>query len=226
MNPYLIPVQQAFKSHADPEIAFYMKKYMKGQYEYFGIKSPERREILKSFLAENGYPDMAILNEITRDCWEQPQREYQYLVMEILGKMAKKADKQRIGLYEYMLTGKSWWDTVDYIASNLVGVHFIKYNELIKPTTENWMSSGNIWLQRTAILFQLKYKKQTDVELLTAYINRLQGSKEFFINKAIGWMLREYSKTNAEWVKEFVQDNKLATLSAKEALKWIERKNL
>ncbi|MBN2175018.1 MAG: DNA alkylation repair protein [Bacteroidales bacterium] len=225
MHPYLIPVLKQFNTAADPEIAFYMKKYMKERYAYFGIKSPGRREILATFLNEHGYPDISELEAVAKDCWEQPQREFQYFIMEILGKLAKKAEKELIDLYEYMVENKSWWDTVDYIASNLVGVHFQKYPELIRDFTGKWMDSGNIWLQRTAILFQLKYKKNTDLELLTDYISRLQGSKEFFINKAVGWMLREYSKTDGAWVLKYVESKPLAPLSKREALKWLERKS-
>jgi 3-methyladenine DNA glycosylase AlkD len=224
MHPYLKPVTRKFQGQSNPENAFFMKKYMKGQYEYFGIKSPERRELMKEFLEENGYPPEGELEQIAKECWEQPQRECQYLIMEILGKLAKKADKKRIDLYEYLVVNKSWWDTVDYIASNLVGVHFLKYPELMRDYSEKWMDSGNIWLQRTAILFQLKYKKKTDPDLLIDYINRLQGSKEFFINKAIGWILREYSKTDADWVIKYVATNPLAPLSKREAMKWLERK--
>jgi 3-methyladenine DNA glycosylase AlkD len=86
------------------------------------------------------------------------------------------------------------------------------------------MKSGNIWLQRTSLLFQLKYKKKTDIILMADYIDRLQGSKEFFINKSIGWILREYSKTDGDWVREFVKSRSLAPLSHREALKWMERK--
>jgi len=197
---------------------------MKGQFEYFGIKSPERREIMKQFLRENGYPEQAELDTIVKECWSQPQREYQYLIMEVLGKMAKKAEKDRIKLYEYIAVRKSWWDSIDYIASNLAGVHFQKYPDLIQPFTEKWMDSGNMWLQRIAILFQLKYRRNTDLNLLADYINRLQGSKEFFINKAIGWILREYSKTDGQWVRDYVATNPLANLSKREALKWLERK--
>ncbi|MCD4732151.1 MAG: DNA alkylation repair protein, partial [Bacteroidales bacterium] len=204
--------------------AFFMKKYMKGQYDYFGIKSPERREIMRDFLQKQGLPDLQNLNEIAKEFWQLPQREYQYVILEVLGKMAKKADKGRIDLYEYLVVNKSWWDTVDYSASNLVGVHFQKFPEQIQPYTEIWMDSGNMWLQRTSLLFQLKYKKVTDLELLTNYILRLQGSKEFFINKAIGWILREYSKTDAEWVIGFVKKNQLAPLSHREGLKWLNRK--
>jgi len=226
MHPYLNPLSKAFEKHRNEEIAYFMKKYMKGQYEYFGIKSPERREIMRNFLQTYGLPDDKELDKIANESWEQPQREFQYVIMEILGKMAKKAEMKRIDLYEYLVENKSWWDTVDYIASNLVGVHFQKFPQLIQPYTKKWMDSGNMWLQRTSLLFQLKYKMVTDLELLTDYIHRLQGSKEFFINKAIGWILREYSKTDANWVIEFVKKNQLAPLSHREALKWLNRKEV
>lgn len=226
MHSYIIPLSQAFEKSRNDDNAFFMKKYMKGQYEYFGIKSPERREITRDFLNVNGLPAVQELSEITRELWQLPQREYQYVIMDILGKMAKKAEKERINLYEYLVINKSWWDTIDFIASNLVGVHFQKYPEQINLYTEKWMESGNLWLQRTALLFQLKYKKETDTKLLTDYILKLQGSKEFFINKAIGWILREYSKTDADWVIEFVNKNQLAPLSHREALKWLYRKEV
>ncbi|MCK5077528.1 MAG: DNA alkylation repair protein, partial [Calditrichia bacterium] len=117
---------------------------------------------------------------------------------------------------------KSWWDTVDFIATNLVGPLFEKYSELIIPYTKKWMDSGNIWLQRTSILFQLKYKEKTDFKLIIGFIQQCSSSNEFFIQKAIGWILREYSKTDASTVIEFVKNNKLAPLSEREALKWLK----
>ncbi len=118
--------------------------------------------------------------KLLRISGNQPQREYQYVIMEILGKMAKKAEKERIDLYEYLVINKSWWDTVDYIASNLVGVHFQKYPELIKPYTEKWMDSGNMWLQRTALLFQLKYKKATDTQVFNCLYFKAARFKRVF----------------------------------------------
>ena len=224
MHAYLIPISEAFAENANEDIAFQMKKYMKGKFDYFGIKSPERRALKKEFLDLYGLPGQGQLEDIVKECWQLPQREYQYFIMEILGRLAKKAGDKRIDLYEFMVLNKSWWDTVDYIASNLVGVHFQMFPEQVKPYTKKWMDSGNMWLQRTAILFQLKYKKNTDLVLLSDYIHRLQGSKEFFINKAIGWILREYSKTDPDWVIHFVRNNELANLSRREALKWLDRK--
>jgi 3-methyladenine DNA glycosylase AlkD len=226
MHPYLKPLSLMFAENANTDIAFYMKKYMKGQYEYFGIKSPLRREIKNEFLRSYGLPAISELNDITKECWKLPQREFQYFIMEVLEKVAKKAESERIGLYEYLLENKSWWDTVDFISAVLVGIHFQKYPEQIVPYTDKWMKSGNKWLQRSSLLFQLKYKKKTDLDLMTNYIERLQGSKEFFINKAIGWVLREYSKTDPKWAVDYVGRSKLAPLSRREALKWMERKKI
>jgi 3-methyladenine DNA glycosylase AlkD len=226
MHSYLEPLAESFKRNSDTTKASYMKKYMKGQYEYFGIASPERREIKWEFLQQYGLPETTQLKAITHECWELPQREFQYFIMEVLERLAKKAEPERIDLYEFLLRNKSWWDTVDFISAVLVGIHFQKYPEQIGPYTEKWMNSGNKWLQRASLLFQLKYKKKTDLKLMTGYIQRLQGSKEFFIDKAIGWVLREYSKTDGEWVVSYVNQNTLAPLSSREALKWISRKEL
>lgn len=223
MNTYFQPLIKTFEANANPDYAVQMKQYMKGQFAYFGINSPKRKELAKKFFNQYKYPETKDINFIVREAWSIPQREMQYVVMDMLRRFVKKMPIRQIELYEHLISHKSWWDTVDFLAANLVGGHFQQYPEQIKPYTEQWMESGNIWLQRTAILFQLKYKKDTDVELLSDNIKALQGSKEFFINKAIGWMLREYSKHNAEWVIDFVKQNELATLSQREALKWLER---
>ncbi len=225
MHNYLKPLQQLFEQNADEAIAVGAKKYMRNRYEFYGIKSPLRKEIIRQFYKENGLPDYDKVEEIVKDCWQQPQCEFQYFAMEMLKKIAKKAGKERIELYEFTIVNKSWWDTVDFIAANLVGTHFKLFPEMTIPSASKWIDSDNMWLQRTAILFQLKYKKDTDTKLLTGFIDKMQGSKEFFINKAIGWALREYSKTNAEWVINFTENTQLANLSKREALKWLNRKN-
>jgi 3-methyladenine DNA glycosylase AlkD len=198
---------------------------MRGQYAFFGIASPERRILFAEHKKNYGLIPVYHLSEIVRSCWQAPEREYQYFAMEMLNKMSKKATPEIIELYEFMIIEKSWWDTIDYIAANLVGSYFIKFPEKITSITSKWMDSGNIWLQRTCLLFQLKYKDKIDTELLEGFILKLQDSQEFFIRKAIGWILREYSKTNPEYVKQFVQEHSLSNLSHREALKSINRKN-
>lgn len=219
MHKYLIPLAQIFNERADPLYAINMKRYMKNRFEFFGIKSPERREFTRTFYRDNGLPDHNQLDEIVRTCWKLPQREFQYFAMELAYKFLRKSAPNDIGLYEGMITGKSWWDTVDYIAVRLAGALFRKYPDMIRVRTETWMNSENIWLQRSALLFQLHYKKDTDTVLLEEYISRLSGSGEFFIQKAIGWILREYSKTDPGFVVDFADTHQLKPLSRREALR-------
>jgi 3-methyladenine DNA glycosylase AlkD len=224
MHPYLNPLVLRFQEQRDPLRAAAMKQYMRGQFDYIGMNAPKHKELSRQHIREMGFPDEEEVEPVVHDCWKMDEREYQYFAMILLSRMAKKAPLCRVDLYEYMVREKSWWDTIDFIASNLVGVHFQRFPDAIKPYTTQWMNSGNRWLQRVCLLFQLKYKQKTDLELLDQFIKELHGSKEFFINKAIGWILREYSKTDRHWVLDYVERYKadLAPLSQREALKWLK----
>jgi 3-methyladenine DNA glycosylase AlkD len=123
---------------------------------------------------------------------------------------------------EYMLTTKSWWDTVDNI-SHVVGIHFKRYPKAREKYLAKWRSSKNVWLRRTAILYQLDYKVETDFDLLCEIIRENLGETEFFINKAIGWALRQYARIDPKAVKKFVKETtELHPLSRREALKHFE----
>ncbi len=221
MHNYITPIVKIFQQNANPENARQMAKYMKNLFPFLGIKTPKKRELLKQFYKEYGKPKITELKQISRELWELPEREFQYCAVGMLQLYKNKIDASFIELYEQFIITKSWWDTVDGIAANLVGSLFEKYPEMIKSHTEKWQTSGNMWLQRTALLFQLNYKADTDVELMFDLIRCNLGSKEFFINKAIGWILRQYSKTDARAVIDFVEKTDLAPLSKREALKWL-----
>ena len=195
---------------------------MKNRFPYLGIKTPKRKELLKDFYEENGLPEMQELKQITLDLWELPEREFQYVAIGLLRKFTKKWDEDFINLFEQLIITKSWWDTVDGLASWMVGEHFKRFPYIRNKYIDRWMKSGNMWLQRTCLLFQLSYKAKTDDMLMGSVIMALNGSDEFFINKAIGWILREYSKTDAHAVINFVKNNELAPLSNREALKWLK----
>ncbi len=223
MHPYLIPLAGSFMKHRNSEDASAMKRYMKGQFEFFGIKTPVRKELVKQHVAEYGLPGSDILEDVIRSCWDMPERDFQMVGINMLVRLNKTLGKKNVPLLEYLITNKSWWDTVDGLAGWIVADLFKRYPELIVPVTTKWMDSENVWLQRTCILFQLHYKKDTDLELLYGFIERLSGSKVFWIQKAIGWILREYSKTDPEEVIRFVKSHHLSPLSKREALKVIER---
>ena len=208
-----------FKQHEDKNRAVSMAKYMKNKFEYFGIPSPLRREISKPFLKKDKLPDIVQIPEIITELWARPQRELQYVAMELLQKYGKRAPSHWIDLYVELITTKSWWDTVDGLAAWQIGDHFNRFPSQIIPYTMQWMDSGNVWLQRTCLIFQLRYKKNTDFELMKSFIVPLSGHTDFFIRKAIGWALRQYAKVNPEDVKEFVSSQELSNLSKREALK-------
>jgi len=163
------------------------------------------------------------LDEILLALWNEPEREFQYAALFLLEKNTKKLTSEHIELAEKLIITKSWWDTVDYLAANIVGTILKKQPKLISTYAEKWIHSNNIWLQRTALLFQLKYKKETDELLLYRYIRTCISSKEFFIQKAIGWVLREYSKVDPDSVIRFVESEDLPALSRREALKVINK---
>ena len=221
---YILLLEAEFLKHANPSNSVQMQKYMKDKFEFFGINSPLRREIYGRFKKQYGLIPEENKTTIVKWCWKAPQREWQYFATEFLGKKKKKTEKEIIDLYEHMITNKSWWDTVDFIAAHLVGSYFKQNPESILELTTRWMNSDNIWLQRTCLLFQLRYKTNTDTQLLSSFIKPLSSSNEFFIRKAIGWALREYSKTNPDFVIQFVKENTLSGLSEREALKWLRNK--
>jgi 3-methyladenine DNA glycosylase AlkD len=220
MHPYVIPLQTLLEKHADPAQAGPMKKYMRDQFEYLGIPTPARVALLKEFYTEYDLPEMKDLDAILRDLWSLPQREFQYVAVGLLGRCDKQIPAKFIKTVEYLIVTKPWWDTVDSIAGGSVGVHFKRFPEVREKYLSKWRASENFWLRRTTILFQLNYKQETDFDLLCELIRENLGSKEFFINKAIGWALRQYARIDPQAVKKFVNATKdLHPLSKREALK-------
>jgi len=205
MKEFTTDLIAAFEVRANPVIAAGQKAYMKDRSEFFGVKSPERREVQRPFFTKENRPLKNEVEGVVRELWLQPQREMQYVAQELLAKYVKQLEERDIDLLEFMITHKSWWDTVDFIAANLVGPLFKTNHDLRNEYIDKWLDSENIWLQRTCILFQLKYKEDLNTELLSAIIQYIPPTKEFFINKAIGWILREYAKTDREWVINFVK---------------------
>ena len=223
ISPYLRPLVSEFTGRQNHARAKQMKAYLKNQFDFFGIAAPDRKEIFQQHKNIHGLLPESEKEAIVKWCWQQPEREWQYFAMEMLGRTVKKEGKGIIDLYQYMIINKSWWDTVDYLAVNLAGSYLRNYPEMIPSRTGEWLNSNNLWLQRTCLLFQLKYIKDLNTELLESFIIPLSSQKEFFIRKAIGWILREYSKTDAEYVRSFVNTHEMSGLSYREALKWLNR---
>lgn len=217
----IIELRQAYEGHRDPETARAMEAYMRDQYPFLGVKAPMRREVMNAFFKLH-----SPRKEWVEPLWALPEREFACVAIDILVKVRKTLVPEDIALIEHCIVTNSWWDTVDGLASNVVGYLFDRYPTLRDEYAPKWASSDNMWLNRTAILFQLGYKGKTDEARLYDYIRQHAGSTPFFIQKAIGWALREYSKTNPESVVRFIEEHDLKPLSRREGLKWLNRGKL
>ena len=206
--------------HKNEEQAQKMSKYMLNKFEYIGIKTPERREIFKNFFKE--YKNKEKIDwEFVNKCWENKYREFQYVAADYLKNMKDKLTIDDIPKLKRLILKKSWWDTIDNLDMT-IGALALKDSNVNKILLE-WSLDENIWLRRIAIDHQLLRKEKTNTELLEKILKNNLGQTEFFINKAIGWALRDYSKISPEWVKNFIEKNKenMAKLSIKEASKYL-----
>ena len=224
MHSYVKSIMALYEVHADAKAARPMKRYMRDQFEYLGIKSPQLGALFKELVAAQGLPPISELDSIVRDLWSLSQREYQYTATGLISKLEKQLPEEFIETLEYLITTKSWWDTVDTISTGTLGLHFKRFPKIKKKYLAKWRKSDNFWLRRACILFQLNYKTDTDFNLLCEIIRENLGSKEFFINKAIGWSLRQYTRVDPQAVRKFVQETPLNPLSAREAIKWLEKR--
>ena len=197
-----------------------MSKYMQDKFRFLGVRGATRTEIYKKY-----FPDARKTKTIDWDfvesCWNKEEREFQYVVVYYLKAMQKFLKREDISRLKYLIVTKSWWDTVDLLAK-VVGSLVIRIEGYDQIMLE-WSKDSNIWLKRVAILYQLSLKEKVDKQILERILVDNLGDSEFFINKAIGWALRDYSKYNPEWVREFIKKNKdnMASLSIREASKYI-----
>ncbi|WP_256941379.1 DNA alkylation repair protein [Bacillus sp. EAC] len=220
MGTYSENLYYFFLEHKNNENRLAMESYMRNKFTFLGIKSPDRAQLLKDFLKLYGDPPNLIC---VKEIWDFNEREFQYIALALLDRQYKKAEVERIDFYEKLVIEKSWWDTVDTLACRLISFHFLNYPDLINEYANKWVSSENMWLNRVAILFQMKFKGKTDQERLFTYCQKLSKSNEFFIQKAIGWALREYAYINDTAVENFILTTDLAPLSKREGLKNIDK---
>jgi len=223
VHAYVRDLNTLFLRHANARNAGPMKRYMRGQFDYIGLKGPILAGLLRQFVASHGLPPLADLDHILRDLWTLPQREFQYVAISLLGRLENQLPASFMHTLEYLIVTKSWWDTVDTISTGTLGVHFRRYPKVKARYLARWRRSRNFWLRRACILFQLNYKQDTDFALMQDIIRENLGSTEFFINKAIGWALRQHTRVDPQGVREFVRQTPLHPLSAREALKWLEK---
>ena len=218
---YVNLIRAEFARMGKVETAQQQMAYMKNHFPFYGLKMQGWMGQTKSHFEKYGLPAGPDLDTVLRDCYASEYREMHYFALETAQKCLKKQAAGWIDMLEELIITNSWWDSVDWIAK-LVGMHFQRFPELIVPVTERWMASGNMWLQRVCLIFQLRYREKTDFELMCRYIKMVAGSKEFFLQKGAGWALRQYSRTNPEAVEAFVKSTPLAPLTRREALRLMQ----
>ena len=208
-----------FKKLKNDKKAIEMSAYMKNQFAFLGISASQRKEIenkiFKSVAKEN------IDFKFTDKCYKNKYREFQYAAIDYLNFKKEYLNISHIEILKNYILTKSWWDTIDHL-DKIVGDIALR-DERVNEILLNWSLDENIWLRRIAIDHQILRKEKTNTELLEQIIINNFNQKEFFINKAIGWSLRDYSKTNPKWVRDFIKrhKNSMNNLSIREASKYI-----
>ena len=211
-----------FLAHQNPDNASDMKRYMKNHFEFLGIKTPERRALSRDFLrekAKEGCVDWVLVDHL----WALDYREFQYLAGDYLKKVQKWLTLADLDKLYALAIQKSWWDSIDFLDEHVGSI--VQRFPQAKATMLVWSQDDNFWIRCLAIDHQLGFKRETDADLLAQIIQNNLGSDEFFINKAIGWSLREYSKVAPDWVRDFIAayDDELSRLSIREGLKVLKR---
>ena len=208
-----------FKKLKNDKKAIEMSAYMKNQFAFLGISASPRKEIenkiFKSVAKEN------IDFKFTDKCYKNKYREFQYAAIDYLNFKKEYLNISHIEILKNYILTKSWWDTIDHL-DKIVGDIALR-DKKVNKILLNWSLDENIWIRRVAIDHQILRKEKTNIELLEQIIINNFNQKEFFINKAIGWSLRDYSKTNPKWVRDFIKrhKNSMNNLSIKEASKYI-----
>jgi 3-methyladenine DNA glycosylase AlkD len=224
MHRYVEELRALFNRHAKPGLAGPMRRLTQDHFPYLGIRRPVLAELMRKHYTRHGLPVLEELDTVVRDLWGLRYREFQYAAIDLLRMTIQELPEFFTPTVEYLLLSKAWWDTVDPLASETVGPLFKRFPRARRRHLARWRRSSNFWLRRAGILFQLKYKRETDFTLLADIIRENLDSDEFFINKAIGTALRQYSRYDADSVRRFVRETRLNPLSAREALRLLERR--
>lgn len=208
-SPALPLIRSALADAADPARAGGMAAYMRYHFDFLGVQTPARRAVCREILRGRRHtPDWQLVS----DCWDQPEREFQYVACDHLRQVPlSPTDLPRL---RELVSTKSWWDTVDSLAKPI--------GRATDPASmRGWAVDDNLWVRRVAIIHQLGCRGGTDTALLTEIILTNVGSGEFFIDKAIGWALRDFARHDPEWVRRFLAEHgeRLAALSRREAAK-------
>ncbi|NNK91521.1 MAG: DNA alkylation repair protein [Acidimicrobiia bacterium] len=221
MHPVVPIVSEGLAGAADVEKTGPMAAYLKTDMPFYGVQSADRKRILSAALKAHPITSRAEYRGVVTSLWALPHREEKYCAIGVATRYQEYVSPGSMPLYKRMIVEGAWWDLVDWLASDAVGMVLLRHREQTAITMELWIDDRDMWLRRTAILSQLRHREQTDADMLFDFCLRRSHEKEFFIRKAIGWALREHAKTDPTGVYRFCDRNseRLSGLSLREATK-------
>lgn len=217
-------VAERLSRSANVERAVQMAAYMKTNMPFYGVSAPLAHAIAAEAVAVFPPASVTEYQAAVRALWRLPHREEKYIAISYARRVRSFITSDSLDLYCDMVVEGAWWDFVDTLAAHLVGTVLLEDRDLVSPTVRSWIRSDDMWLRRTSILAQLRHKDATDTDLLAEACLANLADTEFFIRKAIGWALREYARSNPEWVIEFVTTRRdgMSGLSYREATKHLD----
>ena len=223
-HPLVQYLRSEMAEQSDPEVAVTMQAYMKTDQPFYGIKAKPRKAIFSAGFKLYPIDTREDYQAVIQELWQGQHREEMYQALEVAERCKVFRDRDSWDLYEILIRSATNWDTLDWIVRRLISP-IVRVNRELEAELIKWREDANFWVRRASLLAHLKHKDETNIELLAETILMLAHEDEFFIRKAIGWILREYSYTDAKWVEDFVllHEEKLSGLSKREALKAIVR---
>jgi len=223
LHPLTKAIRIALSYAANPDDDLPMQAYMKSEIPFRGVKTPVRRQIFKRLFKEYPINSLEEYERVIRELWDASYREERYAAIAIALCFKEYIILESLPLYRMMIETGAWWDFVDEIAAHLIGTLLRKYPEVMKHMLRKWIKDEHIWIRRSAILAQIRFKEETDSEMLFTFCEACLDEKVFWIRKAIGWALRDYSKTNPDAVREFVKKyiDRMSGVTKREAVKYI-----
>jgi 3-methyladenine DNA glycosylase AlkD len=223
LHPLTKTVRTLYAESANPEDAIQMQKYMKSEMLFHGVKSPIQKQINQQAIKQFPIKSAEEYELVLRELWDASYREERYTAITYAKKYKKYQVMEMLPLYRMMIESGGWWDYVDAVAAHLIGNLLMKYPTVMKPEMYRWIEDDNLWIRRTAILSQLRFKADVDREMLFTFCQKCLHEETFWIRKAIGWALRDFSKVYPDSVRQFVEKHRdeMSRVSLKEAEKYI-----
>lgn len=222
MRRIIEDIETAFEKNSNQLFGEKYSAYMRNKFPFYGLNAQKRKEIQKEFFIQLNKIPIADRWDFVFECWEKEEREWQYFAIDWMNSWNKKTyTKEDVFQLEKLIIQKSWWDSVDAIASNILGKWIKVFPKEFEVVLNEWRADDNFWLHRSSLIYQLKYKNEVDTNLLQELIHQYKSNNEFFIQKAIGWSLRQLSKSNPERVKEILNQEEIKGLALREASKYL-----